>query len=588
MNVAEKLILQILFERGLITQREISDYSSFSLGKVNKIIRKLVEKELILNSNELTQKAKDIFENSKVENAIILAAGPGIRMIPINSEESKGLLEINGEKLIERQIMQLHEVGIKDITVVVGYKKESYEYLIDKYSIQLVVNRDYLIRNNLFSLSLVKNKISNTYIIPCDVWFDSNPFSKSEICSWYMISDEIDRESQVKENVKKELVHVKKNESGNKMIGLAYISKDISMEIKKRLLQFTQYEENDQLFWEEVLFENSKMIVPSKLVPKGTAVEINTYEDLRNLDSMSNNLKNKTLEIIATELGTSVNEIYDIELLKKGMTNRSFIFKNNKTKYIMRIPGEGTDKLINRIEEASIYSSIKSTNISDELVYINPETGFKLTKFIENARCCNPESYVDIKKCMDFLRGFHELNLVVDHVFDPFEKLEFYEKLWSGVPSGYSDYIKTKENVMRLKKTLEFLPKKITLSHIDSVPDNFLFYEKDGIENIKLIDWEYAAMCDPHIDIAMFCIYSMFEKQQVDETINLYFNGMQTNNEKIKVYCYISVCGLLWSNWCEYKRNLGVEFGEYSLRQYRFAKDYFNYVIDEIDLEVSN
>lgn len=37
------------------------------------------------------------------------------------------------------------------------------------------------------------------------------------------------------------------------------------------------------------------------------------------------------------------------------------------------------------------------------------------------------------------------------------------------------------------------------------------------------------------------------------------------------------MCGLLWSNWCEYKQMLGVEFGEYSLRQYRYAKEYFRY-----------
>ena len=36
----------------------------------------------------------------------------------------------------------------------------------------------------------------------------------------------------------------------------------------------------------------------------------------------------------------------------------------------------------------------------------------------------------------------------------------------------------------------------------------------------------------------------------------------------------MAVCGLLWSNWCEYEWRRGVEFGEYSLRQYRYAKDF--------------
>lgn len=41
------------------------------------------------------------------------------------------------------------------------------------------------------------------------------------------------------------------------------------------------------------------------------------------------------------------------------------------------------------------------------------------------------------------------------------------------------------------------------------------------------------------------------------------------------------MCGLLWSNWCEYKGQLGVEFGEYSLRQYRYAKDFYRIFINE-------
>ncbi len=82
-------------------------------------------------------------------------------------------------------------------------------------------------------------------------------------------------------------------------------------------------------------------------------------------------------------------------------------------------------------------------------------------------------------------------------------------------------------------------------------------------------------MQDPHVDIAMFCVYSLYNKRQCDRLIDIYFEGKCDRISRAKVYAYISMCGLLWSNWCEFKRKLGVEFGEYSLRQYRFAKDYY-------------
>ena len=90
-------------------------------------------------------------------------------------------------------------------------------------------------------------------------------------------------------------------------------------------------------------------------------------------------------------------------------------------------------------------------------------------------------------------------------------------------------------------------------------------------------------MQDPHIDIAMFCIYAMYDKNKIDKVIDLYFENKCNIYDRIKIYCYISVCGLLWSNWCEYKQSLGIDFGEYSIRQYRYAKEYYRIVKKELE-----
>ena len=49
--------------------------------------------------------------------------------------------------MIERQINQLHEAGIMDITIVVGYLKEKFEYLIDKFGVKLLYNPEYHNKN---------------------------------------------------------------------------------------------------------------------------------------------------------------------------------------------------------------------------------------------------------------------------------------------------------------------------------------------------------------------------------------------------------------------------------------------------------
>ena len=106
----------------------------------------------------------------------------------------------------------------------------------------------------------------------------------------------------------------------------------------------------------------------------------------------------------------------------------------------MRIPGEGTDQLINRRQEAAVYQTIAGRRICDEIAYINPENGYKITEYLEGARVCDAENEEDLQKCMKKLREFHGQKLRVDHSFDLFGQMEYYESLWEGTPSAYKDY----------------------------------------------------------------------------------------------------------------------------------------------------
>lgn len=582
MNKQESDILNALLIEPFINQRILAEVSGHSLGVVNRSLKELIKMDYLDDSVRPTAKAITEFKEKAPQRAIILAAGFGMRMVPINTEMPKGLLEVNGEPLIERIIKQLHEVGIREIYVVAGFMKEKYEYLIDDYGVELVVNTEYAVKNNLHSLKLVKKHLKNSYIIPCDIWCDRNPFHRHELYSWYMVSDLVDNESHVRVNRKMELVTVPEASGGNAMIGICYLIKEDADTVERRVEELCGNQRYDGSFWEEALYHKDRMIVAARVVHSSDVVEINTYEQLREIDSDSHQLKTDAIRVIGKALNAKPDEVTDITVLKKGMTNRSFLFTCKGKKYIMRIPGEGTDQLINRRQEAEVYHTIEGKKICDDIAYINPENGYKITGFLEGARVCDPFNDEDVKKCMNRLKNFHKLKLKVNHEFDIFGQIEFYESLWDGTPSIYKDYSKTKANVLSLKEYIDAQVSEKVLTHIDAVPDNFLFIEKDDQEEIRLIDWEYAGMQDPHVDVAMFCIYSLYHKGQVDRLIAAYFTEGCEAATRIKIYCYIAACGLLWSNWCEYKRNLGVEFGEYSIRQYRYAKEYYRIVQAEL------
>ncbi|MCL1995670.1 MAG: choline kinase family protein [Defluviitaleaceae bacterium] len=275
-------------------------------------------------------------------------------------------------------------------------------------------------------------------------------------------------------------------------------------------------------------------------------------------------------KISSKVFGCNPSEIMHICPIKKGMTNHSYTFVYANKKYILRIPGEGTHKLINRQKECDVYQKIAPLNLSDHVVYIDPVSGYKITEFWDNARVCNPTNPADVTACMIKLQKFHATQLVVDHSFCPFEKIEFYESL-RNTDSRYADYAQTKARVLSLNQKLAQYPKQFGLTHIDAVPDNFIFLENN---DVRIIDWEYSAMQDQHLDIAMFAVYSMYNRKQIEQLLLAYFTQGCPASVRTKIYSYIAVCGLLWSNWCEYKEQLGICFGEYATAQYNFAKKY--------------
>ncbi|MBR1781502.1 MAG: NTP transferase domain-containing protein [Oscillospiraceae bacterium] len=581
MNIQECDILRTLSDEPFLSQRILAEVSGHSLGVVNRSVKNLTAAGYLDGEVHLTEQARALMDQRAPKNAVILAAGFGMRMVPINLSTPKALLEVNGERLIDRLIRQLHAVGVTDITVVVGFMKDQFEYLIDEYGVELVVNEAYATKNNIHSLALVLDRLSNTYIVPCDLWCDGNPFRRRELYSWYMVSDLVEQESGVRVNRKMELVRAAG--AGNAMVGICYLLEPEAALVRQRLGALERGGRHDDAFWEEALYQKDRMILPARVVHGAEVFEINTYEQLRELDSDSNHLKSDAIGTIARVLGVSAAEVTDISVLKKGMTNRSFLFTVRGSKYIMRIPGEGTDQLIDRGQEAAVFAAIRGRGLCDDPVYLNPENGYKITAFLDGVRTCDAASEDDLKRCMAKLRDFHAMGIQVPHTFDLFGQITFYESLWEGTPSVYKDYVRTRENVFRLRDYIDGQEKDWCLTHIDAVCDNFLFYRRSGREELQLTDWEYAGMQDPHVDVAMFAIYSLYDRQQVDHLIDLYFEGSCPAAVRIKIYCYIAACGLLWSNWCEYKRKLGIEFGAYSLRQYRYAKDYFRLAMQAME-----
>ena len=583
-------IVELLKENRDISQREVAKRLHISLAYVNKILFSMELDGFIkgdaafpLFKRYLTEKALTEYENCSVDNAIIMAAGFGSRFVPLTYATPKGLLEVFGEKMIERQIKQLHEVGITDITVVVGYLKDKFEYLIDKYGVNLVFNPDYEEKNNLSTLYHVRHLLKNTYILSSDNWMRENMYHSHEYDSWYSA---VKVNGKTKEWVLKLGLHDKITGvkvggrlGGWVMYGPVYFSKSFSSYIKALIEKAYLQEGTDEWYWEDVLAKNLHQLeMFANKQPENQVYEFESLDELRLFDSSYLlSTRNEYMALIASVLSCSESSIMNLKPSHFGMTNKSFLFEVSGAKYIFRIPGEGTDHLINRQEEHAVYQVISDLRLSDKLIYFNPETGVKITQYESTSRNADAMNIDDVKKCMQVARTLHSSSISVPHRFDFRERIAHYEDLAKAAHGIlFEDYEDVKTHMMELLAVLDAMELPSSLTHIDLVPDNFLIKE-DG--SVRLIDWEYAGMADPLIDIAMFAIYAYYDYERLMQLIELYFEREVSKTELLRIFCYMALGGFLWTLWTCYKQALGVSFGDYGLKMYRYAKDYYKLAI---------
>ena len=115
--------------------------------------------------------------------AIILAAGMGRRLGEYTRDNTTCMLPVNGVRLIDRVLGQLSQLGLSRVVIVVGYKGQNLiDYIGHRYDdrlkIEYVNNPVYDKTNNIYSLSLAKDKLQedDTLLIESDLIFDDSLF----------------------------------------------------------------------------------------------------------------------------------------------------------------------------------------------------------------------------------------------------------------------------------------------------------------------------------------------------------------------------------------------------------------------------
>lgn len=277
--------------------------------------------------------------NMTKRNAIIMAAGTSSRFVPLSAERPKGLIEVKGEILIERQIHQLKEAGVEDITLVVGYKAEMFAYLKDKYGVGVVLNEDYARYNNISSIMRAIDKLNNTFVCSSDNYFPENVFLQESVDSYYsaLYAEGETNEYCLTTNNYEEITEVTVGGHDSwYMVGHVYFNHEFSDAFRKIMENEYKHEKTRKGYWEDVYVKHIEQLPKMKInrYKKGDILEFDSLDELRLFDeSYKEDTRSTVIKQICHFLDLKESCVYAFKNIKHSGNYLHFTFIANGVNY---------------------------------------------------------------------------------------------------------------------------------------------------------------------------------------------------------------------------------------------------------------
>lgn len=255
-----------------------------------------------------------------------------------------------------------------------------------------------------------------------------------------------------------------------------------------------------------------------------------------------------------------------------GMSNFNYKVLFGDKSYVLRIPGNGADGMVERENEELNSMLAQKMGIHPTIEYFNRKTGIKLVDYIENAETLNPTSIQEasnLEQIAAIYRTLHNSRVRERNDFNIFHEIDKYNflmeksgaKMYNSNRGGYSQ-------VIVLEHRLNQMGVELKPCHNDGVPENFI---KDANGKIYLIDWEYSGMNDPVAELAALFLESEFSKESQDIVLEHYFEGKIPADLPERLLIYQVLWDYLWAQWTVIKEAKGDDFGGYGRMRFERA-----------------
>jgi len=233
-----------------------------------------------------------------------------------------------------------------------------------------------------------------------------------------------------------------------------------------------------------------------------------------------------------------------------GLTNLVYRIDTGEDRYVLRIPGKGTEQYIDRKVEIHNARVAARAGVSAEVIYADSETGIMLSRYIDGIVTMTPQAFASrdgaAARAGVALKQMHSWQQPFQFRFELFAMIDEYlailDQRNAKLPEGYVEVVDAAQPV---REALQRTPPPLAPCHCDPLCENFL----DSGERMWIVDWEYSGMNDPLWDLGDLSVEAGFTPAQDLELMRAYCDAEPSTAEIGRMVIYKAMCDLLWTLW---------------------------------------
>lgn len=230
-----------------------------------------------------------------------------------------------------------------------------------------------------------------------------------------------------------------------------------------------------------------------------------------------------------------------------SLTNRSFQVEFGGDSFVLRLPRPGAAVHTDRAAEGHNAAIAAMLGFAPKLVFFDPADGAMVTRFVPGSEPLTPESMRQpeaLAAASDLLRRLHASGCSFHGEMRLFATLDRYIALAGASAPRAADIAAARRAAAPVEAALAARPQPLVPCHIDPTPGNFLA----APDRLYLLDWEYAAMCEPLWDLADLSTEADLDADHEAAMLATYF-GAPSQSQRSRLVLLRAMLDLLAAAW---------------------------------------